>query len=314
MCGWKSVICFEFILFGLISARTNSQGLSVQDWIGKQFIQASLVRNLRPEKIRVGHELDYSLSANCLLLMNSLQNADASQAGLCQTLKFRCSIENGTHFNFTAIFFHNLGFRHYFDSITQLSMDDNSLTTRLDLKLLDKFTITFNSNLTSRLLKGFDYLINDSGQQVRILNSAFLTPLIWIFSWGLGYSWIHFGSLNLGITGGKVTYIRESDIFRIRGIDQYYGIEKGKNHLLEYGMTFHLMIDKDLYRSLHWNCDLLLFKNYNTTIDMAFNNLFGFRINKFLKTSLSTKILYEDKLSKHLQIENLVSIGFYIHL
>jgi hypothetical protein len=47
---------------------------------------------------------------------------------------------------------------------------------------------------------------------------------------------------------------------------------------------------------------------------MTFKNLFGLKINKFLKTSLSTKILYEEKLNKHLQFENLLSIGFSIHL
>ena len=314
MCGWNKIVFVEFMLFCLISLRTNSQGLSLQEWIGKQFLQTSLMKNLSPEKIRVNHELDYSLSANCFLFINYRNNANTNQAGLYQNLKFQCTIGNETYFTMTNIFIHNLGVRHYFDSITQMNEDDNSLTTRLNLKLFHELTFTFNSNITTRLLKGFDYMINDSGQLVKLLNGSFLTPLIWTFSWGVSYSWIHFGSLTLGINGGKLTHIRENKIFQIRGINSYYGIEKGDNHLLEYGMVFHLLIDKDLFAILYWNCDLLLFKNYNRPIDMTLKNLFGLKINKFLKTSLSTKILYEEKLSRHLQVENLLSIGFYIHL
>ena len=314
MYSWKIFIYVEFAFLYLIGNESNSQGLTLEKWIGKQFLQSSLIRNLNHEKIRSTHELDYTLAVDGLFLKNYQQSHDVNQAGINQNLKFLYSIDNGDEIKLTNSFIHNLGFRYFFDSIVQVNVDDNTLITRLEFSLFQKINITFNSNLTSRFLNGFDYMINDSGQQVKILNSAFMTPLIWTFSWGVGYSWVKFGSLNLGITGGKLTYIRERKIFDIQKVNSFYGIEKGKNHLFEYGMSFQLQIDKDLCNFLHWNFDLLLFKNYQMPIDMTFKNLFGIKINKFLKTSLSTKILYEEKLNKHLQFENLLSIGFNIHL
>ena len=64
---------------------------------------------------------------------------------------------------------------------------------------------------------------------------------------------------------------------------------------------------------VRWNCDLLFFKNYKKPVDMTLRNLFGIRINKFLKTTVQTRILYEKKIIDHLQVENMISIGFYFH-
>ena len=79
-------------------------------------------------------------------------------------------------------------------------------------------------------------------------------------------------------------------------------------------MSFQLLIDKDLFKFLHWNCDLLLFKNYHAPVDLTLKNLFGFKISKLLRSNINTNILFEEKVSKHLQLENLISIGFNFHL
>jgi hypothetical protein len=312
--GWKIFIFIDLALFCLISIRTNSQGLSLEKWLGKQFLQKILKEKMDAGKIRFRQELDYALSAHSLSLINYLHSQNVNRFGLLQNLRLKILIDNDKNFRFANSIIHNLGFQHYFDSITQVNVDDNTLTTRLDLKITGPLTFTFNSILTSKLLQGYDYMINDSGRQIHVLNSSFLTPLTWTFSLGLGYTLAQTGSLNLGISGGKLTYILNQNIFMIRGLQTYYGIEKGENHLLEYGMSFHLLIDKDLLKFLHWNCDLLLFKNYHSAVDVTIKNLFGLKITKFLGSSISTKILFEEKTSKHLQFENLVSFGFTFHL
>jgi len=42
--------------------------------------------------------------------------------------------------------------------------------------------------------------------------------------------------------------------------------------------------------------------------------LFAYRINRFLKTSLQTKLFYDEDVSRQLKMENLLSIGFDFHL
>ena len=265
------------------------------------------------KKFRFTNELDYSLTTNGFFLIKWLHDKKDNQVNLYQNLRYQCLLHNNKNFRLSNTLNHNLGIQHYFDSITKVNIDDNTLITKLDVQIRGRFACTFDSRITSRLMNGFDYRTTDSGNQVRILNSSFLTPLTWTFSVGLGYNCKKFGSLSLGISAAKLTYILNRQIFGIRGITNYYGIEEGKTHLIEYGFTFQLLIDKDILKMLHWNCDLQLFRNYNAPADMMLKNLFGLRINKFFKTYLQTRIYYEEKLSKHLQFENILSVGLNLH-
>lgn len=314
MWGRKKSIWIDLLFCWLVSINGNSQELSLKEMIARSLFRNSMNIGTVPENVRLTHELEYSLTANGFILINWLHDNKVNQVNLFQNLKYQCLLQDDKAFRFSGTFVHNLGFLHYFDSITKVNIDDNTLITRLDIIIGGRFSFTINSYITSRLMNGYDYLTNDSGQQVKVLNSSFLTPLIWTFSMGLGYTSKSFGSVNLGLSAAKITYILNDHIFEIRRITSYYGIKEGKTRLLEYGFTVQLLIEKDIFKKLHWNCDLALFKNYNSTVDLTFKNTFGLKINKFLTTNLQTRIFYEEKLSKHFQFENLLSIGFYYHL
>ena len=314
MWGWKRVIWIELLFSCLIVINGYSQESSIKQMFARYLLRNSFNFGSIPDKIRFRDELDYSLTANGFILVNWFHDNKVNQVNVFQNLKYQCSLQNDRTFRFSGTFIHNLGFQHYFDSITKVNIDDDILTARLNIKIDGMVSFTINSIITSRLLNGFDYVTTDSGMQIRILNSSFLTPLIWTMSFGIGYTWKDFCSVNLGLSSCKLTSILNKQIFSIRKIISYYGIDQGKTHLLEYGFTFQLLIDKDIFRILHWDCDLLLFKNYNSPVDLAFKNLFGIRINKFLKATLQTRIFYEEKLCKNLQFENILSVGFYLHL
>jgi len=163
-------------------------------------------------------------------------------------------------------------------------------------------------------MNGYDYSLNDSGLLVRMLNSSFLTPLTGIFSLGMGISIPSWGMLNIGISSGKLTYIYNTKIFETKMIENFYGVPKNKCIMFEYGLSFQLLIDKDVLKRVHMDCDFLFFKNYNAPVDITLKTLVGVKINRFLKTSILTKVLYEKMVSKNIQLENLVSIGFYFTL
>jgi hypothetical protein len=312
--GWKKVLWVELLFCCLVRISVYSQEPSLKDMLARYLLRNSLNIGSVPEKIRFADELIYSLTANGFIVVNWLHDNKVNQVNIFQNLKYQYYLQNDRTFRLSGTFIHNLGFQHYFDSITKINVDDNTVTTRLDIKIDGRFAFTINSNISTRLMNGFDYVNTDSGLQIKVLNSSFLTPLIWTLSSGIGYTWKNFGFVNLGLSACKLTSILNKQIFSIREITSYYGIEQGKTHLLEYGFAFQLLIDKDIFRTLHWDCDLLLFKNYNSSVDLAFKNLFGLRINKFIKFTLQTRIFYEEKLCKHLQFENLLAIGLYLRL
>ena len=314
MWGWKKVIWIELLFCCLARISAYSQELSIKEMIARYLLRNSFSIGSISDKIRFTDELDYTLTANGLILVNWLHDNKINQVCVFQNLKYQYLLQNDKTFRFSGTFTHNLGFQHYFDSITKVNIDDNILTTRLDIKTDERFSFSISSCITSRLMNGFDYITSDSGMQIKVLNSSFLTPLIWTMSIGIGYTWKESGFVTFGFSSCKLTSILNKQIFSIRGITNYYGIEQGKTHLLEYGFTFQLLIDRDIFRIIHWDCDLLLFKNYNSPVDLALKNLFGLRINKFLKVTLQTRIFYEEKLCKYFQFENLLAVGFYFHL
>ncbi len=270
-----------------------------------------------PEQLiraRFSQDLDYFLSLSAFQFLNWNHDKKADHLIFLQSLKYQFSLSKDSSFCISNILVHDLGFQVFVDSITQIHPDETTLATRLSVNLHKKWNLTFSSEISSRLFNNFEYNTDDQGKPIKVLSSSFMTPLTMIFSFGIGHSWPGFGDLNLGLSSAKFTYLRDRSIFEKLNVSDFYGIPKGKNHRFEYGLSVRFLVDKDLFKKIHWNCDLLLFKNYLSPIDISLKNLFCIKINKFIKTSIQTRILYEEKISKNLQLENHVNIGFSIHL
>ncbi len=157
-------------------------------------------------------------------------------------------------------------------------------------------------------------MIDDSGTRKRILNSGFFTPLLWTFATGITLLLPRNGKVAFGVAAGKITCILNRQVYQDQGIESFYGVPESHGYNFEYGLSLQLLIDKDLLSRVHWNCDLLLFKNYQKPVDLTLRNNFTIKISKFLQASVQTRILYEEAVCKSLQIENVVSLGFYFHL
>ena len=145
-----------------------------------------------------------------------------------------------------------------------------------------------------------------------LLNSSFMTPLTCNFSAGIGVSKPQFGTFTLGLTGCKLTFIRDKTIWDALGVAEYYGVPKGKNMKLEYGLTLQIMIDKDILKFVHWNCDFLAFKNYQKPIDVSLKNQIGLKISRLFKGNIQTRLNYNESVSRNLQLENTITAGFSV--
>ena len=188
------------------------------------------------------------------------------------------------------------------------------MDTRLEFTLCKNFTFSAFSRLSTRLFNAYNYTTGASGALCKTLNASFLTPLIWTMSAGFGWTFPRFVTLSIGLSSAKLTCVYNKGIFDQLKVPDFYGVPKDKNHIFEYGLSMHILVDRVVSNRVHWNCDVLMFKNYKKPVDVVMNNLVGIRINKFLKTSIQTHLLYESAVSKHLQIENMISAGFCINL
>jgi hypothetical protein len=293
------------IAFCLLIASANAQPGFTSDSLSKE----TPARKLKYEK-----GLDYTISVSNFLFLNWHHDKNANQIILLQNLKYKFSLSGDSLLLFSGSFLHNLGLQSYFDSLTKIQADDNTLTTRLDIRIRKNLNFTVNSILTSRLMNGYDYYVDDSGRIVKTPNSSFCTPLLWTFSGGFSLKWKNFGSLSLSLSTAKLTYIRDRSIFGKQRVNRFYGVPEGKDHLFEYGLSLQFLADKEFFKRVNWSCDLLVFKNYTAPVDFILKNNLGIRINRFLKASIQTRVFYEETVSRSIQMENLVTFGFYVHL
>ena len=273
-----------------------------------------LLKKITSPRISFNQGLDYSFSVSNFLFLNWHHDRNANQVILLQNLSYKFSLSGDSMVCFSGSFLHDLGLQSYFDSITKIQTDDNTLNTRFDIRIHKNLNLTINSILTSRLMNGYDYSVDDSGRIVKILNSSFCTPLLWTFSGGFTLTWHDFGSFNLGLTTGKLTYIRDKSIFGKQNVTKFFGVPEGKDHIFEYGLSLQFIADKEFFKRIKWNCDLLIFKKYAAPVDFTLKNNIGIRINRFLKAGIQTRIFYEEMVSRSIQLENLVTFGFYVHL
>jgi len=265
-------------------------------------------------RLRINQQIEYSLTLSNALFINWDHDLNANQVMVIQDMVYQCKGETKRRFRFTQKIVHHLGIQYFFDSIARFHVDDNQFETRLEWRIRKNHGCFISSILSTRLFKGYSFSANEQGYLVRTLNSSFLTPLTSLFSSGFQLKWPLFGSLNFGITSAKLTWIRDKGIYEAQRTTIVYGVPEEKSHLFEYGISLQLLIDHDVAKWLHWNCDFLIFKNTNLSPDISFRNNLGFKLAKFLKARIQTRIFYKERISKKVQLENIVSVGFVVTL
>ena len=304
--------------FGVIILCTPSS-LAAQHLVWNDSVNVLNLQNLSDSgesivRLRITQHLDYTLTLSSLFFLNWKHEKNANQIVVLHDLVYQCQADNARKFKIIQKITHHLGGQYFLDSIFRFHVDYNILETRLEWRLRKNHGIFLSSILSTRLFNEYTISVNDSGKLIQTLNSSFLTPGTGTFSGGFQFNWPRLGSLNFGLSSAKLTWIRNKQIYEALQTNIYCGVASDKKNRFEYGFSLQLMIDKELVKWMHWNCDLFLFKNIESPIDVAMRNRFTFRITKFLNTSIQTRLFYEEKISEKLQLENMVSVGFSVRL
>ena len=307
--GWVVLVCAL-----LLSANGEGQSLVRLDSL-TLFNLANLTGSgISPVRFRLAGDLEYSLSCTNLLFLNWQQGDNANIFSLLHRIRYRSQFSNDRNLKISNSFVHDLGIQYFFDSISRFQPDENTIDTRVEVIIRKNLTFSLLSNLTTRLFNSYLYVTGPNGNLLKTLMASFLTPLQWTFSAGFSLIFPQPCVLTLGLSASKFTWIRDREVYKQQDITEFFGVPQNKRFVLEYGLSMHLLIDKDVLKQVHWNCDVLLFQNFKKPVDLIMKNLVGIRINKFLKGTFQTRLYYEEEVSRRLQVENMVSIGFSFQL
>jgi hypothetical protein len=263
---------------------------------------------------RFSHDLEYAVFCTSIVFLNWQQGSNAGYVSFWHHVNYRSQVAGNRKIRISNSFSHDLGGQYFYDSIARFQPDENILETRFGVRIMKNLDVSVISMLSTRFFNAYGFMTDDAGNLVKSLVASFMTPLRWTCSPGFGLTLPELGTLTLGLSAARLTLVLNRKVYAQQGMSAFYGVPRSRMYLFEFGLSMHLLIEKVVLDRVRWNLDLLIFKNYHRPVDVAMKNVFAIRINKFLKASLQTRIYYEKEVSLHIQVEHLVSMGFFICL
>jgi len=155
----------------------------------------------------------------------------------------------------------------------------------------------------TQFVKGFD---DDNLKVV----SAFMAPGYLTESVGFSYQPNKNASGQLGV-GLRQTFVR------VDSLDQFYGLDVDEDIRSEGGLTIAFTFDKDFADTFNYSGELISFTNLLLPIkrtDIIFRNELSGKLNSFLSTIIQFELMFDDDVSKKLQLRQAISVGLNIKL
>lgn len=174
------------------------------------------------------------------------------------------------------------------DEGSQKTADKINLNTQLGYTTDNKWYYTFMVGYNTQFYKGYDYPNKEN------IISNFMAPGYLNISVGMEYKpedkWysLYYSPLNLRMIFVKDKYL--SDLGQ-------FGVDPGKEFKAELGSYFKVKAQKDLMENVKMITDASFFTPYNKhfgNIDVEWNFMLSFKINKYLNASLNTTLKYFD--------------------
>lgn len=122
------------------------------------------------------------------------------------------------------------------------------------------------------------------------LISNLLAPGYMLFATGIRYETKIF-NMRYSPLAAKFTFVMNDSLAAIGA----FGVEEGQNIRSEFGSNFDARINYDIMENIKLSSTLNLFANYEnlTQIDVNWENLIVFKVNKYFTTSFSTQLIYD---------------------
>lgn len=183
---------------------------------------------------------------------------------------------------------------------------DASLVYRGGHGLLRRLNPTAAANVRTQFAPGFDYSENPygDGREPPVRISQFMAPGTFTQSLGLVYDELDWLTQRFGL-GGKQTWVR------VRQFRPLYGLDRDEPVRWEIGLEARTELDVEVIENTRFRSTLGLFKSFGAAElpDLLWENLLTVRANRWLTTNLELVLLYDEDVSRQLQVKQVLSLG-----
>jgi hypothetical protein len=162
------------------------------------------------------------------------------------------------------------------------------------------FKIFANIRFRTQFDKGYNY-----GTEPKELISNFLAPAYFTQDAGLAYIPGPMFSFEAGL-GLQQTFVRDTNL------SEKYGLAEGETFRNEAGFTLGSSFDANIATNVQFTSSISTFTSFDKPIkstDVYFSNKFVARINRYLNTTLSIDLVYNDDFSSEIQVAQVLSLG-----
>ena len=147
---------------------------------------------------------------------------------------------------------------------------------------------------------------NNAKREVKtnLFNSSFMSPGYLTTSIGWEYNKGTNFYLHASPLAGRGTFVLDDSLSNLP--TPLYGLEKGKKVLFQFGSLVRSGFKLNVMENVSFASNLTLFTPYKSwgNIDVTWETLTTFKINKFLTTTFSTQLLYYDAARPKVSLDN----------
>ncbi|MFT3679952.1 MAG: DUF3078 domain-containing protein [Ferruginibacter sp.] len=251
----------------------------------------------------------FVLNLNQGSLSNWAAGGEQNVLGINGILNYALNYKKGKHTwdNYIDL---ALGFQNATSFGKFRKIDDRiDLTSKYGRQIHKKLYWAALVNFNSQALPGYDYTVRDTPTKI----SNFLTPGKVLVSLGLDYR----PNDNLSIFISPITnrWLLKADkeFFDI----EKFGVPAGRKSYNEIGAYFTAKYSKQVTKWANYTGRLDLFSNYKRNpqnVDVFFTNLLAMNFNKWLGTTISLDMIYDDDIISKLQLKEILGIGLTLKL
>jgi hypothetical protein len=184
--------------------------------------------------------------------------------------------------------------------------DKIDLLSKFGYKAIKKLYYSALFNYKTQFAEGFNYP-NDS-----TVVSKFNAPAYINISLGLDYKPNNYFSLYVSPASGKFTIVNDN---ALSGLGMY-GVEPGKKVRSEFGASMNASFKKDVVKNVNIISKLSLFDNYTdkdktnrSNVDVNWEVMINIKAGKYLTTSITTNLIYDDNVIKRTQFKEALGVG-----
>ncbi|HRH10274.1 MAG TPA: DUF3078 domain-containing protein [Bacteroidia bacterium] len=189
--------------------------------------------------------------------------------------------------------------------IFKKNIDQIFAVTKYNLNAFNKYWFyAAQADFRSQMAPGYNYIGDSIAGRA---TSDFCSPGYIQLAVGLDFKPTKYFSATFAPVAGKITlvnrqYLADAGAFGVeKAVLDTAGkvVTPGKRTRMEFGGRFILKFKKDIGKNVNIDSYLDLFSNYNNkpgNIDVVFNNLITFKINKYFTANIISQLLYDDEI------------------